>query len=208
MAKYKLEVYGWEMEALAHSITDEQVERIQEIMDENEYDDLTEARWDLEDEGVLDDMYNPDLYHVSGPMDNNTVFFELYDESGEKILTFDYAAVGDIYDNVGDDDVIEANYPYQSHLAIPEDMDGVDNVLALFDENKGGIWEMNFESDEVPTAKDFSYQSGSVDTPDGDWDFITRVFFKNQLLEVSDHLDNRGKSSTMEIYRKDGSVIN
>lgn len=208
MAKYKLEVYGWEMEALAHSITDEQVERIQEIMDENEYDDLTEARWDLEDEGVLDDMYNPDLYHVSGPMDNNTVFFELYDESGEKILTFDYSEVGDIYDNVGDDDVIEANYPYQSHLAIPEDMEGVDNVLALFDENKGGIWEMNFESDEVPTAKDFSYQGGSVDTPDGDWDFITRVFFKDQLLEVSDHLDNRGKASTMEIYRKDGSVIN
>lgn len=208
MAKYKLEVYGWEMEALAHSITDEQVERIQEIMDENEYDDLTEARWDLEDEGVLDDMYNPDLYHVSGPMDNNTVFFELYNESGEKILTFDYSEVGDIYDNVGDDDVIEADYPYQSHLAIPEDMEGVDNVLALFDENKGGIWEMNFESDEVPTAKDFSYQGGSVETPDGDWDFITRVFFKDQLLEVSDHLDNRGKASTMEIYRKDGSVIN
>lgn len=208
MAKYKLKVYGWEMEALAHSMTDEQVKQIQDLMEENEYDELGEARFDLEDEGIIEDMYMPDLFHMSAPMDNDTAFFEVEDELGNVVLNFDTKETGDIYDNVGDDDVIETNYPYQSYLAIPEDMDGVDNILIIIDENKGGIYEMEFESDETPTAKDFCYQSGSVDTPDGDWDFIHRIFFKNRLLEVSDHLDNRGKAATVEIYRKDGEIIN
>lgn len=208
MAKYKLEVYGWEMEALAHSITDEQVERMEEMMDENGYDELWEVRSDLEDEGIIDDIYSPDLFHMSAPMDNGMTHFIVRDEDGNEVLTFDDKECGDIYENVGDDDVIEANYPYQSYVAIPEDIDGVDNVFIIIEENKGGIYEMEFESDEVPTAKDFCYQSGSVDTPDGDWDYIARIFFKNQLLEISDHLDNRGKAATVEIYRKDGSTIN
>jgi hypothetical protein len=212
MAKYVLNVWGWEMEAIGHSISDEQVERIQEIIDDNEYDELWEVRnnGDLE-EDVIDDVYNPDLFHWSGPMDNNTVFFTVEDEKGEKVLEFDGKETNDFWEVMYEtmtDDEIEASYPHVSYLAIPEDMEGVDNVLLIIDENKGGIWTMEFESDEVPTPKDFCWQSGSVDTPDGDWDFISRIFFKKQLLEVDDHLDNRGKASTVEIYRKDGSVIN
>jgi hypothetical protein len=208
MANYKLQVYGWEMEAIAHSISDEQVERIQELMEENEYDELGEVRSELEDEGIIEDIYNPDLFHMSGPMDNGMTHFVVLDELGNEVLKFEDKECGDIYENVGDDDVIETNYPYQSYLAIPEDMDNVENVFIIFEENKGGIWEMEFESDETPTPNDFSYQSGSVDTPDGDWDFISKIFFKNRLLEVTDHLDNRGKGATVEIYRKDGSTIN
>lgn len=208
MANYKLQVYGWEMEAIAHSISDEQVERIQELMEENEYDELWEVRDELEEEGIIEDIYNPDLFHMSAPMDNGMTHFVVLDELENEVLKFEDKECGDIYENVGDDDVIEANYPYQSYLAIPEDMDNVENVFIIFEENKGGIWEMEFESDETPTPKDFCYQSGSVDTPDGDWDFISKIFFKNRLLEVSDHLDNRGKGATVEIYRKDGSTIN
>jgi len=207
MAKYTLEVYGWEMEALGHSLTDEQVEKIEELMEENEYDELSETRWDLEDEGIIEDMYNPDLFHMSAPMDNGNTHFILKDEQGNEVLTFEDKECGDIYDNVGEDDVLDSQYPYMGYVAIPEDLDGVDNVFVVIDENKGGIYEMELESDEVPTAKDFSYQSGSVDTPEGDWDFIARIFFKNQLLEIKDHLDNRGKASTAQIFRKDGSMI-
>ena len=156
---------------------------------------------------IPEDMYNPELFHMSAPMDNGMTHFVVKDEEGNEVITFEDKECGDIYDNVGDDDVIESEYPYMSYIAIPEDMEGVDNALVLIDENKGGIYEMKFESEEVPTAKDFSYQSGSVDPPEGDWDFIARIFFKNQLLEINDHLDNRGKASTMQIFRKDGSMI-
>jgi hypothetical protein len=40
MQKYKLHVYGWEMESLAHSITNEQVQHIQELMKNNGYNEL------------------------------------------------------------------------------------------------------------------------------------------------------------------------
>jgi len=49
---------------------------------------------------------------------------------------------------------------------------------------------------------------GTIETPEGDWDFISRVFFKDQELEAEDYLDNRGKAATVEIYTKDGDIIN
>ena len=36
---------------------------------------------------------------------------------------------------------------------------------------------------------------------------FNKVFYKGKELEVYDHLDNRGKAATVEIYRKDGSTI-
>jgi len=210
MAKYRLEVYGWEMEAIGHSITDEQVDQIVDLMDENEYDELWECRnnGDLEEEGIIPDIYNPDLFHVSRGLDNGTTFYVVKDENDETVVEFDHKDLGDPYDLLGDDDVIEKNYPYEGYLCIPEMMEGVDNILFIADENKGGIASFEFESDEVPTAKDFCILNGDIGTPDGDWDFISKYFFRGQLLEYWDGLDNRGKSSTVEIYRKDGTIIN
>lgn len=37
MAKYKLECYGWEMEAMSRALTVEQVENIQEMLEEEGY---------------------------------------------------------------------------------------------------------------------------------------------------------------------------
>tara|TARA_B110000858_G_C17747445_1_gene448023 strand:+ start:65 stop:688 length:624 start_codon:yes stop_codon:yes gene_type:complete len=205
--KYKLEMYGWEVEATGHSITDEQVKDIQDLMETNGADELWEVRHDIEIEGIVDDLYNPDLYHVSRGLDNSGLWFSLRNEKDEEIMKFEPSDMSDIYEVLGDaaDDI-----PYEGYLAIPGEGDKseVDNILSIFDENKGGIAEYEtFESDEVPTAKDFCLQTGDIGTPDGDWDFISKVFFKGKELEVYDHLDNRGKASTVEIYRKDGSTI-
>jgi len=208
MAKYKLNVYGWEMEAMGHTLRNEQVERIKEIMEENEYESLSECRFELEEDGVVDDIYNPDLFHISKALDNGRTWFRVYDENEENlVLEFEPKDMGDYYDLIGDDDFIAEKYPYEGYLAIPEDMEGVDNILFICDENKGGIVQFEFESDEVPTAKDFCFLNGDVGTPEGDWDFISKYFFKGQLLEEFDHLDNSGKASTMEIYTKDGDII-
>ena len=79
--------------------------------------------------------------------------------------------------------------------------------MFIADENKGGIYEMSFESDNKPKPEDFSVMGGGIDTPEGEWDFISRFFFKDKLLEIDDWLDNSGKSTTMEIYTQDGRVI-
>lgn len=208
MAKYKLNVYGWEMEAVGHSITNEQVQSIKDLMEENGYESVSECIFELEDDGILDDLYSPDLFHISRALDNGRLWFQVYDENEENVIVeFEPKDMGDYYDLIGDDDFIEENYPYEGYLAIPEDMDGVENILFVAHENKGGVVQLEFESDEVPTAKDFCFLNGDVGTPEGDWDFVSKYFYKGQLLEVYDHLDNTGKASTAEIYTKDGDII-
>ena len=208
MSKYKLNVYGWEMEAVGHTLTNEQVQSIKDLMEENGYESVSECIFELEDEGILDDLYSPDLFHISRALDNGRLWFQVYDENEENVIVeFEPKDMGDYYDLIGDDDFIEENYPYEGYLAIPEDMDGVENILFVAHENKGGVVQLEFESDEVPTAKDFCFLNGDIGTPEGDWDFVSKYFYKGQLLEVYDHLDNTGKASTAEIYTKDGDII-
>ena len=71
MKKYKLELYGWDVEAVGHSITDKQVEGIQSLMKEKGYDELWEVRHDLEDYENIDlpDWWSPDLFHETKPLD-------------------------------------------------------------------------------------------------------------------------------------------
>ena len=207
MTKYKLEMYGWEVEATGHSLTDEQVKQIQDLMETNGYSELWESRNDLEEEGIIDDLYNPDLFHVSRGLDNSGLWFSLKDDKDNEVLRFEPSDMEDIYEMLGDsaDDI-----PYEGYLAIPGEgkNENIDNILVVFDENKGGICEYEmFESDELPTAKDFCVQHGDIATPDGDWDFISKVFYKGKDLEVYNHLDNRGKAATVEIYTRDGQII-
>ena len=207
MTKYKLEMYGWEVEATGHSLTDEQVKQIQDLMETNGYSELWESRNDLEEEGIIDDLYNPDLFHVSRGLDNSGLWFSLKDDKDNEVLRFEPSDMEDIYEMLGDsaDDI-----PYEGYLAIPGEgkNENIDNILVVIDENKGGICEYEmFESDEVPTAKDFCVQHGDIGTPEGDWDFISKVFYKGKDLEVYNHLDNRGKASTIEIYTRDGQII-
>ena len=202
MSKYKVEFYGWEMEAMGFSLTDEQVDKIELLMRDNDVEELWEVRFDMDD---IIDIYEPNLFHRSAPFYNGTIWAKVMDEEGNVVLEFEEKDRGDEYENVGDVDEL---YGYESHLAIPNYRDdGVKNILLTIDENKGGLFECEFESDTVPTAKDFSFMSGTIDTPEGDWDFISKIFFKDKELEPTDWLDNRGKAATVEIYTEDGRTI-
>ena len=205
--KYTLEFYGWEMEAIGHTLTNEQVDRIKTLMEENGYDELYECRFDLEDKGIVDDLYSPNLFHISKPFYNHRLYAIVKDDKGNTVLEIPYEDFGDLYNNVGDDDVLEKEYPPEFYLVVPEYMDKTDNVLLIVDENKGGIFVTNFESDEEPKSSDFSIMGGTIETPEGDYDFVSRVFFKDKELEPKDYLDNSGKASTMEIYTINGETI-
>ena len=206
MAKYKVEFYGWEMEAQGYSLSDEQVEQVRELMEDNGYDELWEIRSEMEDIGI--DIWDEgDLFHVSKPFYNDAFWGKVFDEDGNVVLEIDYKDLGDMYDYIGDDDKIEELYPYENYIALPEFLDGTDNVLLVVDENKGGLFECSFESDELPKTSDFSLMGGIVETPEGDWDFISRVFFKDKELEPEDYLDNYGKAATLEIYTSGGETI-
>jgi len=205
--KYTVEFYGWEMEAQGYSVDDIQVDQVMELMEDHGADELWEVRSELEDIGI-DVWDTPDLFHISKPFYNDTFWGQVKDEEGNIVCEINYNELGDLYDHVGDDDDIEEMYPYENYIALPEFLDDTDNVLLIVDENKGGLFESSFESDTVPTSSDFSLMGGTVETPEGEYDFISRVFFKDQELEAEDYLDNRGKAATVELYTKDGNTIN
>jgi hypothetical protein len=129
--------------------------------------------------------------------------FEIIDEEENKVLEFGIDKTADLYETIEDYD---EKYEYRGYSPIPEEK-GPTNLYLSIDENKGGIFTFKLESDTVPTPSDFTYSTGSIDTTDGDYDFIDKIFFKGQPLEIEDYLDNSGKASSCMIFTLDGETI-
>lgn len=193
MGKYQLKVHGWELNASAHSLTNDQVEDLKEYQEENGHDDLSEMAWEIE---TVVDEYEPfstNMWVIDVPMENDRLSFILEDENGQEVSTFSLDDMTDHYEVVED-------YDSKDYNGYPEE-GGDENILLFLEENKGIVYGFNFESEEVPTAKDFSYIRGSIDTPEGDWDFVDKVFFKGTELEVDfDSQDTRGKALTVQLW--------
>jgi hypothetical protein len=203
MAKYTLNTYGWSFEAICKSLTDEQVQIIKDKMEEEGFSELHEIRFDLDE--LLDlDFWDGEIFHKTEAFDNGTMYFEIIDEEENKVLEFGINDVGDLYETIEDYD---DKYEYRGYEVIPQYNVPPTNLYLSVDENKGGIFTFTFESDTVPTPSDFTYSTGSIDTTDGDYDFIDKIFFKGQPLEIEDYLDNSGKSSSCMIYTLDGETI-
>jgi len=199
MAKYKLNCYGWSLEAIGKSLTDEQVKKIEDLMKKAGYEELWEVRYDLEE--LLEiDIWDGDLFHVSKAFDNGTMYFTVEDDMEKQVLSFDIDQTGEL-----DENYYEEN-DYNGYDSFPNE-DEPRNVYLSVDENKGGLYYMEFETDEIPNPKDFTFTTGSIETPNGDWDFIDKIFYKGEELEVVDWLDNSGKSSTLEIFTHEDRII-
>ena len=199
MAKYKLNCYGWSLEAIGKSLTDEQVKKIEDLMKKAGYEELWEVRYDLEE--LLDiDIWDGELFHVSKAFDNGTMYFTVEDDMEKQVLSFDIDQTGEL-----DENYYEEN-EYVGYDSFPKE-DEPRNVYLSVDENKGGLYYMEFDSEEIPKPEDFTYTTGSIETPNGDWDFIDKIFYKGEELEVVDWLDNSGKSSTLEIFTHDERII-
>ena len=203
MAKYTVNTYGWSFEAICKTLTDEQVQLIKDKMDEEGFSELHEIRFDLDE--LLDlDFWDGEVFHKTEAFDNGTMYFEIIDEEGNKVSEFRVGDTADLYETIEDYD---DKYKYRSYNAVPQYNVPPTNLYLSVDENKGGIYSFTIESDTVPVASDFTVSSGSIDTPDGDYDFIDQVFFKGEPLEVEDYLDNSGKASSCMIFTLDGEDI-
>jgi hypothetical protein len=199
MKKYKLNSYGWSMEAIGKSLTNEEVLKTEELIKEKGSEFIWEVRFDIDDLFEMD-IWDGDLFHISKAFDNNTAYFVIEDEEGKEVLNFEIKDFAEL-----DEDYYENNefLEYDAFGNLEENK----NVYISIDENKGGMFLMEFESEEIPTEKDFTYTTGSIVTPEGDWDFIDKIFFKGQELEIVDYLDNSGKASTVKIYTHDDRII-
>ena len=218
MAKYRLQIHGWGMDACANSISEEHVEPIREIIGED-----PENTWELNDyfgENIRD-IYDADIFRNDKPFwyDDNTYFFlydgesEVYGEGVEPISSWNLGDTTPHYDvdEEFDDYTNIACWPGESpidefskkHADPPYEYDVADNIVFYVEENKGGMFYFEFESEEVPKPEDFSVTAGSIETPDGDWDFCDKFYFKGVELEIVDWLDNSGKGSRAFLFTKE-----
>lgn len=217
MKKYRLEIRGWGMDAIGHSITEDHVEPIRDLIGDD-----PENTWELHDYFVdnIRDMHDGDLFRNDKPFWNDdATYFFLYDGSTEPydgsepikdwLLKdcgdhYDFDEEFDDYKNIpcwpGESKVDEVAKKYADP---PYDYDIADNVVLYVEENKGGMFYFELESEEEPNPKDFTVIAGSIDTPDGDWDYCDRFFYKGKELEIVDWLDNNGKGSRAFLFTKE-----
>lgn len=193
MAKYQLKVVGWELNASAHSLTNEQVEDIRNYQDENGYDDLNEMAFELE---TVVDGYEPfstNMWVLDKAMDNDALLFVVTDEDDTEVCRFELNEMTDHYE-------IEDNYESTDYQGYPVEGEE-ENILLFLEEGKGLVYGFNFESDETPKPEDFSYIPGTIGTPEQDWDIIDKIFFKGNELEIDyDFQSTVGKALTVEIW--------
>ena len=191
MAQYKLECYGLEIEARALSLSEKQVEGIQQLMETNGYDEVSEAAYELDDIGI--DVYDGDIFHFTKPLFNCKTLFKVVNEAEEEVLRFEIEEMAHI------EDVID-NFEYNDLFnAIP--MAGkIERILFCLDESKGALFYMAFEANEIPTLQDFAYSTNLIETPTDEWDFIEELYFKGEKLAITDYFDKSGKGSTVELW--------
>lgn len=183
--KYTLNSYGWSGEFVGKTLTKKETEQIENLMEERGVDELWDVRFEIEN--IMDfDIWDGDLLHITKPFNNDTINFELLDENNKVILSFYIESIK----HVGES---------KDYIVLPTEK--TDLYLSI-DENKGGIFSYEFESDVEPVVDDFTYQIGFVETPgDNYWDLIDEVLFKGSVLEITDFLGSDGKSSDVQIYK-------
>lgn len=193
---YTVKVSGWELNGSAHSLTKEQVKQLKDYQEEMGIEDLNDIGFGLED--VIEDYYpfDTNMWVISKPFEipNNT-YFTVDNENDVTVLEFPLSKIESR--NEDNDPLFE--YP-ESHQGYPME-DNNEDILLFMEENKGLVCEFKFYSNEPPKLEDFTYVPNFVETPDGDWEYIETLYFKNKELEMSyEEQWVRGKALTVELW--------
>lgn len=188
--KYTLNCYGWSGEFIAKEVTDEQLTKIKALMEENDTEDISDVRWGLQENEILD-IWSGDIFHMTKPLQTGDMLFQLEDEDGNIVLEFNVTETQSV------EDVIEDFDDYNVYDLITDENR---HIYFSVDENKGGIFQFEIESDTIPTAEDFAISAGNIETPESEWDFIDGIYFRGEKLEPTDYLDNTGKAATVNLF--------
>ncbi len=187
---YRLNVYGISVDLVAKSLSSDMLGDL-DLALETSGQDLVQIRMDFFEDRQID-PYQGDLLQISGALNNDELNFILVDELDNLVVEFSGNDLS--YLEVWDRD--ENPYPY-TDLFPNSDR----NIYFSSDQWRGGVISLVFESDEIPTPKDFCLSYFEVETPDEDWSLVNKYYFRGKELEISDHLDSFGRGSYAKIYR-------
>jgi hypothetical protein len=180
MKTYKLKIYGWEFNGGCHSISDEQ---IQEIEDLKIYYDTTDISLIIEEisEVIEWKPENSNLWNLNRPFEWDQAEFTLTDEDDDEIWTVPYTQIGDVYELSEKFGLKESQFENFEHLETYK-FKKSENTLNYFQQNKGVITGFSILSDTVPVPTDFGVSTLEISTNKKFINIIDDVFFKNQKL--------------------------
>lgn len=198
MKKWIITVSGWSVNASAHDISNEIVDKINQHKFDMAVEDLTDLMGDLEEIIPGYDMYSTNMWVLDRPVISEKVFLKLLDENNKVMKSFELSQIDDIMFLEED---VKIEIPFYS---IIPDGDLIQNVIYVQEDNKGLICSFEIISDEEPKIEDITYSSSVIETPDGDIDILNNLFYKGQLLEMSYEMqDVSGKSITIDLIEFD-----
>ncbi len=196
MKKYIVRFYGWEEEMQGYSLSQEQVDKLEEAVSSGKYESIDSMGMDIEE--LIDvDFFEGDVFSMSRAnyQPDNTYIF-VYDENENELFSFDLNKMSDIEDQTEDFD-----YEGVTQIEFITEKGGVENILFVASSNKGGLYEFHIESEDVPKPEDFSIVTGIIEMLDVYYEFIEHVYFKGEKLEIEEWMDNRGKGIDIRLTK-------
>ena len=198
MAKYKLCVLGLGMEGCAHTLTNEEVQKLRDYKDENSHDEYSQMYSELPE--ILDSFEHgyTNWWTASRPYVNSSLRFVLKNENDEVVWETPHTGTSDIYKL---DEKYGLSKDFENLMesidAYPHD--GHENILCIIEDFKGTLCDYTIESDEVPVVEDFGFTAHSLESPVFDYEYMGKMFYKNQELE-KDFEDEWINRKSLDIY--------
>jgi hypothetical protein len=200
MAKYKLLVNGYGLDGSAHTLTEEEVQKILSFKEKEGYKNFDEMYMDLLE--ILEDYdhYTTNYWVTTTAIATESLHFVLVSENDDviwdaKLEELDRMMENFQYPENAEDHVKEIEaYPH----------DGKENILLVYETVKGTMFAIEIESEEGPKPTDFAVTIQSLETPKYEEELVSKVFFKGQEMERNyDEETFRGKSLTVELFTMD-----
>jgi len=198
MTKYKLNVNGYCMEGNAHTLTPEEVQKVQDFQKENFHDKLSEMYPYFPD--ILDDFEHglPNWWMASRPYVNDRLTFTLRDENDQVVWECKWDELEDPY-TLDEKYGLPSNFEELIEVLDAYPHEGHENILCIIEDVKGSICTYIIESDEQPQPKDFGFMAHSLESPVFGYEFMDKMFYKGQELE-KDYDDEWLTGKSLDIY--------
>ena len=195
MQSYRVLVSGWENHFRTFGLDKSDIETIKDILMKNDTNDIVSVYEEIETMLSLSGM---ELMDISRPHFNlENLWFKVEDSDNNVVCEFIGTEINNHEEFYDEEDLSET-----FDIMIDEEFE---NVMLFVDEYKGGLFELNIESDTVPVPSDFSFVSGLVVAPSFEIDFISKIFFKGEICTPQYTLDNDHKGSS--VYMINGDIL-
>jgi hypothetical protein len=203
MTQYKLILGGYGFDGSAHVLTDAEVQKLRDSVQENGYESLIDLYSELPE--LLDNYYYvaTNYWAALTALASDNLVFYLYDQDENLIWEAKFEELTPTFDeDCGFDFPEDADDNSKEIDAYPHE--GKENLLLVYEIVKGTLIGFPIDSEEQPKPSDFSCTVQSLEFPGDEYELVDKMFFKGTQLESNGEDENYwSKGLNVEIYTMD-----